>query len=83
MQPTSPERESDDYTAQFVLCLLLVLGIAIGMGIYIYKLNAWIDKKKAYLIPQSSECGKGQGVFIIDPGGTRHSCYFVEEVEDD
>ncbi|MGE8144055.1 hypothetical protein ACQKP7_02470 [Pseudomonas frederiksbergensis] len=83
MQPTGPESESDHHTAQFVFCLLLVLGIAIGMGIYIYKLNAWIDKKRAYAIPQSSECGRGQGVFIIDPSGKRHSCYFVEEVEDE
>ncbi|ALI02338.1 hypothetical protein C1Y08_22140 [Pseudomonas sp. FW306-02-F02-AA] len=82
MQPAGSEKESDHYTAQFVLCLLLVLSIAIGMAIYISQLNAWIDKRRAYSTPHSFECGRGQGVFIIDPNGKRRDCYFVEETED-
>ncbi|MCU1751747.1 hypothetical protein [Pseudomonas sp. 6D_7.1_Bac1] len=81
MQPARSEKESDHYTAQFVLCLLLVLCIALGMGIYISKLNAWIDKKKAYSATHSFECGDGQGAFIIDSSGKRNNCYFVEEAE--
>ncbi|APC17578.1 hypothetical protein BLL42_18250 [Pseudomonas frederiksbergensis] len=82
MQPARSEKESDHYTAQFVLCLLLVLSIAVGMGLYISKLNAWINKEKADSAPHSLECGKGQGVFIIDPSGKRRDCNFVEEAED-
>ncbi|MFJ2366071.1 hypothetical protein ACIPIN_20595 [Pseudomonas sp. NPDC087697] len=82
MQPARSEKESDPYATQFVLCLLLVLCIAIGMGIYISQLNAWIDKTKQYSVTHSLECGKGQGVFIIDPSGKRNNCYFVEDAED-
>ncbi|RON09271.1 hypothetical protein BK659_10060 [Pseudomonas brassicacearum] len=81
MQPAGSEKEGDHYTAQFVFCLLLVLCIALGMGIYISKLNTWISKKKAYLATHSLECGKGQGAFIIDPSGKRNNCYFVEDAE--
>ncbi|TVT80822.1 hypothetical protein [Pseudomonas sp. H3(2019)] len=81
MQPAGSEKESDHYTAQFVFCLLLVLSIAIGMAIYISRLNVWIGKTRLDSATQPLECGKGQGAFIIDPSGKRNNCYFVEDAE--
>jgi hypothetical protein len=67
MCPTRAKKPRDNYTIQLVICVVLVMIIALGMGIYIAKLNAWIDIKKSYLkIPYSLECGKRQGAYIID-----------------
>lgn len=80
MRPTHVEKPSKSYTIQLVICVILVMMIAIGMGIYIAKLNAWIALKQTYLkIPHSLEWNKRDRVLIIDSNGIRHDGDFIED----
>ncbi|MGC5704441.1 hypothetical protein J4P02_29990 [Pseudomonas sp. NFXW11] len=72
------------YTDQLVLCLVLILGVSIALGVYIVRFNAQIDRQRELSPVRLLECGQGRGAFIVDPSGQRSSsdnCYLV--LEDD
>lgn len=83
MSPVRCDNVGASYTWQLLVCLGLIIGVSIAMGIYIVHLNARIDKQRELSPVYLHECGNGRGGFIVYPDGRRSSdnCYPLDEAE--
>lgn len=56
MGSQSANNETDSYDAQFLLCLCLILLVVVSLGIYIIKLNAEVDQRRAVAMERLIRC---------------------------
>ena len=46
MSPVRRDELGANYASQLVACVVLVIGVAVSMGIYIARLNAHLDEQR-------------------------------------
>ncbi|MBI6911841.1 hypothetical protein [Pseudomonas palleroniana] len=83
MSSVRPDHVNISYTYQLVLCVVLIVCVSLSMGIYITRVNAYVDQQRELSPVYLHECHEGRGGFIVYADGRRSSdkCYSCDEGE--
>jgi len=83
MSPVRRDELGANYASQLVACVVLVIGVAVSMGIYIARLNAHLDEQRNLTSVYLPDCPDGRGGFMVYPDDRRSGdeCYTAQEDE--
>lgn len=83
MSPVRRDEMGASYASQLVACVVLVIGVALSMGIYIARLNAHLDEQRDLSSVYLPDCPDGRGGFMVYPDDRRSGdeCYTAQEDE--
>ena len=83
MSPVRRDELGAGYASQLVACVVLVIGVAVSMGIYIARLNAHLDEQRDLSSVYLPDCPDGRGGFMVYPDERRSGdqCYTAGEDE--
>ena len=83
MSPVRRDELGASYASQLVACVVLVIGVAVSMGIYIARLNAHLDEQRDLSSVYLPDCPDGRGGFMVYPDDRRSGdqCYTAGEDE--
>ena len=83
MSPVRRDELGANYASQLVACVVLVIGVAVSMGIYIARLNAHLDEQRDLSSVYLPDCPDGRGGFMVYPDDRRSGdqCYTAGEDE--
>lgn len=83
MSPVRRDEIGASYASQLVACVVLVIGVAVSMGIYIARLNAHLDEQRDLSSVYLPDCPDGRGGFMVYPDDRRSGdqCYNAGEDE--
>ena len=83
MSPVRRDELGANYASQLVACVVLVIGVAVSMGIYIARLNAHLDEQRDLSSVYLPDCPDGRGGFMVYPDDRRSGdeCYTAQEDE--
>ena len=83
MSPVRRDELGASYASQLVACVVLVIGVAVSMGVYIARLNAHLDEQRNLTSVYLPDCPDGRGGFMVYPDDRRSGdeCYTAQEDE--
>ncbi|MEX5511228.1 hypothetical protein [Pseudomonas paralactis] len=83
MSPVHRNEMGASYASQLVACVVLVIGVAVSMAIYIARLNAHLDEQRDLSSVYLPNCPDGRGGFMVYPDDRRSGdqCYTADEDE--
>lgn len=83
MSPVRRDELGANYASQLVACVVLVIGVAVSMGVYIARLNAHLDEQRDLSSVYLPDCPDGRGGFMVYPDDRRSGdeCYTAQEDE--
>ncbi|WP_205548545.1 hypothetical protein [Pseudomonas carnis] len=83
MSPVRRDELGASYASQLVVCVVLVIGVAVSMGVYIARLNAHLDEQRNLTSVYLPDCPDGRGGFMVYPDDRRSGdeCYTAQEDE--
>ena len=83
MSPVRRDELGANYASQLVACVVLVIGVAVSMGVYIARLNAHLDEQRNLTSVYLPDCPDGRGGFMVYPDDRRSGdeCYTAQEDE--
>ncbi|WP_233475057.1 hypothetical protein [Pseudomonas carnis] len=81
MSPVRRDELGASYASQLVACVVLVIGVAVSMGLYIARLNAHLDEQRNLTSVYLPDCPDGRGGFMVYPDDRRSGdeCYTAHE----
>lgn len=83
MSPVRRDELGASYASQLVVCVVVVIGVAVSMGLYIARLNAHLDEQRNLTSVYLPDCPDGRGGFMVYPDDRRSGdeCYTAHEDE--